>query len=49
MFCVCFSLEWMMNLLLDIVQDKTSPADLIHLAFKFLYIITKVTFTHSTL
>ncbi|XP_058559363.1 tubulin-specific chaperone D isoform X2 [Neofelis nebulosa] len=34
-------LEWMMNLLLDIVQDKTSPADLIHLAFKFLYIITK--------
>ncbi|XP_077710873.1 tubulin-specific chaperone D isoform X1 [Canis aureus] len=35
-------LEWMMNLLLDIVQDKTSPADLIHLAFKFLYIITKV-------
>ncbi|KAM8945028.1 tubulin-specific chaperone D isoform 2-T2 [Lycaon pictus] len=34
--------EWMMNLLLDIVQDKTSPADLIHLAFKFLYIITKV-------
>nr|XP_045746113.2 tubulin-specific chaperone D [Mirounga angustirostris] len=35
-------LEWMMNLLLDIVQDKTSPTDLIHLAFKFLYIITKV-------
>ncbi|XP_046532378.1 tubulin-specific chaperone D isoform X2 [Equus quagga] len=35
-------LEWMMNLLLDIVQDKTSSADLVHLAFKFLYIITKV-------
>ncbi|XP_053767028.1 tubulin-specific chaperone D isoform X2 [Desmodus rotundus] len=35
-------LEWMMNMLMDIVQDKTSPADLIHLAFKFLYIITKV-------
>ncbi|XP_036079778.1 tubulin-specific chaperone D isoform X3 [Rousettus aegyptiacus] len=35
-------LEWMMNLLLDIVQDKTCPADLVHLAFKFLYIITKV-------
>lgn len=32
-----------MNMLMDIVQDKTSPADLIHLAFKFLYIITKVT------
>ncbi|XP_060027662.1 tubulin-specific chaperone D isoform X2 [Erinaceus europaeus] len=35
-------LEWMMNLLLDTVRDKTSPADLVHLAFKFLYIITKV-------
>ncbi|XP_058417962.1 tubulin-specific chaperone D isoform X6 [Diceros bicornis minor] len=35
-------LEWMMDLLLDIVQDKTSPGDLVHLAFKFLYIITKV-------
>ncbi|XP_012590186.1 PREDICTED: tubulin-specific chaperone D [Condylura cristata] len=37
-----FSLEWMMNLLLGLVQDETSPADLVHLAFKFLYIITKV-------
>ncbi|XP_040845817.1 tubulin-specific chaperone D isoform X3 [Ochotona curzoniae] len=35
-------LEWMMNLLLDIVQDKTVPTALVHLAFKFLYIITKV-------
>ncbi|XP_054449170.1 tubulin-specific chaperone D [Pteronotus mesoamericanus] len=35
-------LEWMMNMLLDIVQDKTSPAELVHLAFKCLYIITKV-------
>ncbi|KAI5277353.1 Tubulin-Specific Chaperone D [Manis pentadactyla] len=35
-------LEWMMNLLLDVVQDETSPVDLVHLAFKFLYIITKV-------
>ncbi|XP_049557798.1 tubulin-specific chaperone D isoform X1 [Orcinus orca] len=35
-------LEWMMNLLLEFVQDKKSPADLVHLAFKFLYIITKV-------
>ncbi|KFO35749.1 Tubulin-specific chaperone D [Fukomys damarensis] len=32
----------MMNLLLDMVQDKTSPDTLVHLAFKFLYIITKV-------
>ncbi|KAM9597792.1 tubulin-specific chaperone D [Trichechus inunguis] len=35
-------LEWMMNLLLDIVQDKASPPSLVHLAFKFLYLITKV-------
>ncbi|XP_012511897.1 PREDICTED: tubulin-specific chaperone D [Propithecus coquereli] len=35
-------LEWMMNLLLDMVRDKTSPTALMHLAFKFLYIITKV-------
>nr|XP_021529541.1 tubulin-specific chaperone D-like [Aotus nancymaae] len=31
----------MMNSLLDIVRDQTSPASLVHLAFKFLYIITK--------
>nr|XP_019591063.1 PREDICTED: tubulin-specific chaperone D [Rhinolophus sinicus] len=35
-------LEWMMNLLLGVVRDQASPADLVHLAFKFLYIITKV-------
>ncbi|XP_077022426.1 tubulin-specific chaperone D isoform X2 [Tamandua tetradactyla] len=35
-------LEWMLNMLLEIVQDKASPSALIHLAFKFLYIITKV-------
>ncbi|NWY04338.1 TBCD protein, partial [Nothoprocta ornata] len=35
-------LEWMMNSLLDIVRDSESPPPLIHLAFKFLYIITKV-------
>uniref|UniRef100_A0A674K1S2 Tubulin-specific chaperone D n=1 Tax=Terrapene triunguis TaxID=2587831 RepID=A0A674K1S2_9SAUR len=35
-------LEWMMHLLLDIVRDKRSPSPLVHLAFKFLYIITKV-------
>ncbi|KAM5272695.1 tubulin-specific chaperone D [Ctenodactylus gundi] len=35
-------LEWMMNMLLDIVRDKASPSALIHLAFKFLYLITKV-------
>ncbi|NWR35105.1 TBCD protein, partial [Tachuris rubrigastra] len=35
-------LEGMMNSLLDIVRDKGSPPALVHLAFKFLYIITKV-------
>uniref|UniRef100_A0A8C8TVU7 Tubulin-specific chaperone D n=2 Tax=Peromyscus maniculatus bairdii TaxID=230844 RepID=A0A8C8TVU7_PERMB len=35
-------LEWMMNSLLDLVQDETSLPALVHLAFKFLYIITKV-------
>ncbi|XP_064006933.1 tubulin-specific chaperone D isoform X3 [Pogoniulus pusillus] len=35
-------LEWMMNSLLDIARDKGSPPQLVHLAFKFLYIITKV-------
>ncbi|KAK2528589.1 hypothetical protein Q9233_007560 [Columba guinea] len=35
-------LEWMMNSLLDIARDKGSPPLLVHLAFKFLYIITKV-------
>ncbi|KAH0501774.1 Tubulin-specific chaperone D [Microtus ochrogaster] len=34
-------LEWMMNSLLDLVQDETSLPGLVHLAFKFLYIITK--------
>uniref|UniRef100_A0A8V5HF68 Tubulin-specific chaperone D n=1 Tax=Melopsittacus undulatus TaxID=13146 RepID=A0A8V5HF68_MELUD len=34
-------LEWMMTLLLDIVRDNGSPPQLVHLAFKFLYIITK--------
>lgn len=33
-----------MNSLLDIVRDKESPPLLVHLAFKFLYIITKVKF-----
>ncbi|NXS30951.1 TBCD protein, partial [Pomatostomus ruficeps] len=35
-------LEGMMNSLLDIVRDSGSPPPLVHLAFKFLYIITKV-------
>ncbi|XP_041315374.1 tubulin-specific chaperone D isoform X3 [Pyrgilauda ruficollis] len=35
-------LEGMMNSLLEIVWDSGSPPQLVHLAFKFLYIITKV-------
>ncbi|NXX93130.1 TBCD protein, partial [Centropus bengalensis] len=35
-------LEWMMNSLLDIVRENGSPPPLVHLTFKFLYIITKV-------
>ncbi|CAN9505641.1 unnamed protein product [Ophioblennius macclurei] len=35
-------LEWMVNLLLDYTRNEKSPASLIHLAFKFLYIISKV-------
>uniref|UniRef100_A0A8C0ECG1 Tubulin-specific chaperone D n=1 Tax=Bubo bubo TaxID=30461 RepID=A0A8C0ECG1_BUBBB len=41
-FVPLLSLEWMMNSLLDIVRDNGSPPPLAHLAFKFLYIITKV-------
>ncbi|NWZ82234.1 TBCD protein, partial [Poecile atricapillus] len=35
-------LEGMMNSLLAIIQDSGSPPLLVHLAFKYLYIITKV-------
>ncbi|XP_066442749.1 tubulin-specific chaperone D [Eleutherodactylus coqui] len=35
-------LEWMLDLLLEIVRDKTSSPVLVHLGFKFLYIISKV-------
>ncbi|KAM6904829.1 LOW QUALITY PROTEIN: tubulin-specific chaperone D [Xenentodon cancila] len=35
-------LEWMLNMLLDIVRSEKSPLSLVHLSFKFLYIICKV-------
>ncbi|XP_018409145.1 PREDICTED: tubulin-specific chaperone D [Nanorana parkeri] len=35
-------LEWMLDLLLEIIRDKSSSPLLFHLAFKFLYIISKV-------
>nr|XP_014348904.1 PREDICTED: tubulin-specific chaperone D [Latimeria chalumnae] len=34
--------EWMLNLLLEMIRDERSPPALVHLAFKFLYIISKV-------
>uniref|UniRef100_A0A4W4GL54 Tubulin-specific chaperone D n=1 Tax=Electrophorus electricus TaxID=8005 RepID=A0A4W4GL54_ELEEL len=35
-------LEWMMNMLLDLVRNEKAPPLLVHLGFKFLYIISKV-------
>uniref|UniRef100_A0A3Q3G3V6 Tubulin-specific chaperone D n=1 Tax=Labrus bergylta TaxID=56723 RepID=A0A3Q3G3V6_9LABR len=35
-------LEWMLNMLLEFVRSDTSPPSLVHLGFKYLYIISKV-------
>ncbi|XP_034075522.1 tubulin-specific chaperone D [Gymnodraco acuticeps] len=35
-------LEWMVNMILEFVRSDTSPPPLVHLSFKFLYIICKV-------
>ncbi|KAK2833361.1 hypothetical protein Q5P01_017250 [Channa striata] len=35
-------LEWMLNMILDFVKSEKSPPSLVHLGFKFLYIICKV-------
>lgn len=35
-------LEWMLNMLLDIIRNEHSSSSLVHLAFTFLYLITKV-------
>ncbi|MBN3314189.1 TBCD protein, partial [Atractosteus spatula] len=35
-------LEWMLNLLLEMIQSEKSPPALVHLGFKFVYIISKV-------
>ncbi|XP_041720119.2 tubulin-specific chaperone D [Coregonus clupeaformis] len=35
-------LEWMLNLLLDLIRSEQSPPLLVHLGFKFLFIISKV-------
>uniref|UniRef100_A0A667WI41 Tubulin-specific chaperone D n=1 Tax=Myripristis murdjan TaxID=586833 RepID=A0A667WI41_9TELE len=35
-------LEWMLNMILDLVRNEKSPPLLVHLGFKFLYIISKV-------
>ncbi|XP_006635580.2 tubulin-specific chaperone D [Lepisosteus oculatus] len=35
-------LEWMLDLLLEMIQSEKSPPALVHLGFKFVYIISKV-------
>ncbi|KAM9843702.1 tubulin-specific chaperone D [Aulostomus maculatus] len=35
-------LEWMINMILDFIRSEKSPPSLVHLGFKFLYIICKV-------
>uniref|UniRef100_A0A3Q1JU41 Tubulin-specific chaperone D n=1 Tax=Anabas testudineus TaxID=64144 RepID=A0A3Q1JU41_ANATE len=35
-------LEWMMDILLDFVRSEQSPPSLVHMSFRFLYIICKV-------
>uniref|UniRef100_A0A8C9TIV3 Tubulin-specific chaperone D n=1 Tax=Scleropages formosus TaxID=113540 RepID=A0A8C9TIV3_SCLFO len=35
-------LEWMLNMLLEQIRSEQSPPPLVHLAFKFLYVISKV-------
>lgn len=35
-------LEWMMTMLLEFIRGEQSPTSLVHLSFKFLYIICKV-------
>uniref|UniRef100_A0A7N8XH42 Tubulin-specific chaperone D n=1 Tax=Mastacembelus armatus TaxID=205130 RepID=A0A7N8XH42_9TELE len=35
-------LEWMLNMILNFVRSESSPPSLVHLGFKFLYIICKV-------
>uniref|UniRef100_A0AAR2JRZ7 Tubulin-specific chaperone D n=1 Tax=Pygocentrus nattereri TaxID=42514 RepID=A0AAR2JRZ7_PYGNA len=41
-------LEWMLNMLLKLIRDEKSPPLLVHLGFKFLYIISKVIFVEGT-
>lgn len=35
-------LEWMFNMILEFIRSEKSPPSLVHLSFKFLYIICKV-------
>uniref|UniRef100_A0A673JKV8 Tubulin-specific chaperone D n=1 Tax=Sinocyclocheilus rhinocerous TaxID=307959 RepID=A0A673JKV8_9TELE len=35
-------LEWMLNMLLEMIRSEKSPPLMVHLCFKFLYIISKV-------
>lgn len=33
--------EWMLNILLEMIRNEKSPPLMVHLCFKFLYIISK--------
>lgn len=37
-----FFLDWMVTMILEFIKTETSPPSLVHLCFKFLYIICKV-------
>lgn len=37
-----FLLDWMVKMILEFISSETSPPSLVHLCFKFLYIISKV-------
>lgn len=43
-----YVLEWMLNMILEFVRSEKSPPSLVHLSFKFLYIICKVSQKQST-
>uniref|UniRef100_A0A8C1VPH2 Tubulin-specific chaperone D n=1 Tax=Cyprinus carpio TaxID=7962 RepID=A0A8C1VPH2_CYPCA len=40
--CHVYDSEWMLNILLEMIRNEKSPPLMVHLCFKFLYIISKV-------
>lgn len=41
-YSFAFFLDWMVKMILEFIKTDTSPPSLIHLCFKFLYTICKV-------